>query len=72
MPAPLDPTATYTADEAAAILGVTRRTLSNWRSQQRGPAYCKHRPGCNGRVLFLGSDILDWLRERRVATAEAG
>jgi len=27
--------------EAAAILGLKRGTLSNWRSQRRGPAYVR-------------------------------
>ena len=62
MPAPLDPTATYTADEAAAILGVTRRTLSNWRSQQRGPAYCKAPAGLQRARAVLG------LRHSRLAS----
>jgi predicted DNA-binding transcriptional regulator AlpA len=30
-----------TENEAAAVLGVSRGTLSNWRSERRGPPYVK-------------------------------
>lgn len=30
-----------TENEAAEILGLKRGTLSNWRSQRRGPAYVR-------------------------------
>ena len=31
----------YTEREAASLLNISRGTLSNWRSENRGPAYCK-------------------------------
>jgi predicted DNA-binding transcriptional regulator AlpA len=41
--------------EAAAILGLKRGTLSNWRSQGRGPAYSRLN---GGRVIrYKLSDI---------------
>jgi predicted DNA-binding transcriptional regulator AlpA len=30
-----------TENEAATVLGVSRGTLSNWRSERRGPAYVR-------------------------------
>ena len=32
---------TLPPDQAAAIIGVDKRTLDNWRSLGRGPAYIK-------------------------------
>ncbi len=36
-----EPARYITERQAAAVLGVQRGTLSNWRSQRRGPAYCR-------------------------------
>jgi hypothetical protein len=42
---------------AAAVLGLTARTLANWRSAGRGPRYLK----AGGRVRYLRDDLDRWL-----------
>ncbi|MDO4429194.1 MAG: helix-turn-helix domain-containing protein [Atopobiaceae bacterium] len=50
---------------AARILGISPRTLSNWRVQGRGPRYVK--VGSNrSPVLYRISDIEEWLDSRVV------
>lgn len=50
---------------AAQILGISPRTLSNWRVQGRGPRYVK--VGSNrSPVLYRISDIEEWLDSRLV------
>jgi predicted DNA-binding transcriptional regulator AlpA len=36
-PIPTDPDALLTEDEAAALLGVSARTLQSWRTLEKGP-----------------------------------
>ena len=57
---------TYTPAETAAILGMSRRTLADWRCQGDGPPYVKTSPGRTGRVVYLGRDLLEFLQARRV------
>lgn len=45
------------------ILGA-RQTLARWRHEGAGPAYTR----AGGRILYKGSDVLDWLDRQRVAT----
>ena len=50
-------------DEAAKILGVKKRTLDNWRSLGRGPAYLK----LSGRaVRYLLDDLLSYRDGKRI------
>lgn len=40
---------TLTPAEAAEFLGVSAKTLNNWRSKGRGPAYVKYAGAVDGR-----------------------
>jgi predicted DNA-binding transcriptional regulator AlpA len=42
--------------EAAAILGLKPVTLKIWRSQRKGPRYCK----LGRRVLYPYSELMRW------------
>ena len=53
--------------EAAAILGLKRGTLANWRSQRRGPKY--QRPG-GGRFIRYRVDVLIAWAEEITVTPE--
>ena len=55
--------------EAASMLGLRRGTLSNWRSQRKGPAY--HRIGGTkdepGRAIrYEVSELREWAEQYRV------
>lgn len=49
--------------EVAALLGVSQKTLANWRSAGFGPSYFK----IGGRVRYDRTVILTWLDAARVA-----
>lgn len=57
-----------TSAEAAELLGISPRTLANWRVQGRGPVYVrigkKRSP-----VLYRICDIEDWLDSRLIGSA---
>lgn len=53
---------TLTQEEAAKTLGVLTSTLSAWRSTGKGPKFMK----CGGRVMYLASDINDYIEKGRV------
>jgi predicted DNA-binding transcriptional regulator AlpA len=58
-----------TENEAAGILGLKRGTLSNWRSQRKGPAYV--RLG-GGRVIrYEISELTAFAEAYRVDPQEA-
>lgn len=51
----------------ALLLNVSERTLERWRVEGSGPAYLK----AGRRVLYLQSDIEEWLEaSRRNSTSE--
>jgi predicted DNA-binding transcriptional regulator AlpA len=50
-----------TSKAAAAMLGLSHRTLANWRVQGRGPSHIKLSPGKRGAVRYMRSDIEAWL-----------
>lgn len=58
-----------TEHEAAQLLGVKRGTLSNWRSQRRGPAYCRYN---GGRVIRYRLADLEKFAEAYRVDPEAG
>ena len=41
---------------AAAYLGVSIKTMANWRSKGIGPPFCKR-----GRIFYYRQDLDDWL-----------
>ena len=49
--------------EVAAILDTTTGLLSNWRSAEVGPPYCKPR----GRVYYPASELKKWIERRDAA-----
>lgn len=62
----IDPEKFYqtTAPELSIVGAV--QTLARWRHEGRGPAFIK----AGSRVLYRGSDVIEWLDARRVATGD--
>lgn len=56
-----------TAEEVAAITGLSVETLAQWRSQKRGPRFVKI---SRNFVRYWQSDLDGWLAERIVRTDE--
>ena len=58
----IDPDMYYrpTAEELRPIGAV--QTLARWRCERCGPAYVRS----GNRILYKGSDILDWLDANRI------
>jgi excisionase family DNA binding protein len=54
-----------TAQEVAAITGLSVETLAQWRSQKKGIPYVKISRNC---VRYRQSDLDGWLAERIVPT----
>lgn len=50
--------------EAATLLGVQPSLLANWAVFGRGPAFRKLAPGKRGKVVYLRSEVLAWLKSR--------
>lgn len=64
-------TAVSTAD-AAAVLGLSRKTLTNWRWQGKGPRFQKT-PGRRGAVRYPLSELRAWRAENlRRSTSDQG
>lgn len=62
------PRLSVSANEAAAMLGVSPRTLANWRTQGIGPAFV--RVGrVHSRTLYRIDDLKTWLDNNRVETS---
>lgn len=55
------------ANEAAAMLGVSSRTLANWRAQGIGPAFVRV-GAVHSRTLYRVDDLNTWLDNNRVET----
>jgi predicted site-specific integrase-resolvase len=56
-------TTILTEERVADMLGLSVKTLQNWRALGEGPRY--YRPkGRRGLVYYLLEDILDWVRGR--------
>lgn len=56
------------ANEAAAMLGVSPRTLANWRTQGIGPAFIRV-GAVHSRTLYRLDDLHAWLERNRVETS---
>lgn len=68
MPVAHDHAATLIATpEAAAILGVSRRTMESWRRQRYGPPWV--RLGRRGAVRYRRAEIERWIEQRAEAAA---
>jgi predicted DNA-binding transcriptional regulator AlpA len=48
--------------DAARLIGVCRTTLLRWRQKGESPPYFQYP---SGRVLYVESDVLTWLKEHR-------
>lgn len=55
------------AVDAAAMLGVSPRTLANWRTQGIGPAFVRI-GAVHSRTLYRLDDLQAWLDANRVET----
>lgn len=55
------------ANEAAAMLGVSSRTLANWRTLGIGPAFVRI-GAVHSRTLYRLDDLNTWLDNNRVET----
>lgn len=70
-----DPDQTLTPNQAAKFLGVSVKTLNNWRSKGRGPAYVKYAGAIDGlgrqrgNVTYRLGDLRDYVNTHRVSTA---
>lgn len=51
----IEPGRLYSADEVGKVFGLSKTTLSNWRSLGRGPEYIKF----GGAVRYTGSGLID-------------
>lgn len=49
--------AVYTPDELASILGVTRKTLAEWRRLKKGPDFVR----IEKNVLYRQKDVETWM-----------
>lgn len=49
--------------QASKIIGVDKRTLDNWRSLSRGPAYIKI---SKRKIAYLLEDVESFIRARRI------
>jgi predicted DNA-binding transcriptional regulator AlpA len=56
-----------TAEEVAAITGLSVETLAQWRSQRRGPLFVKI---SRNFIRYWQDDLDGWLAERIVRTDE--
>jgi predicted DNA-binding transcriptional regulator AlpA len=57
-----------TAEDVAALTGLSIETLAQWRSQKRGIPYIKISRNC---VRYRQCDLDGWLAERIVRTDDA-
>lgn len=49
-------------EQTAAILGIDPRTLDNWATLKRGPAYSK----VGSKRMYDPADLRTWIEERKV------
>lgn len=52
--------------EVEEIYGISERTLANWRSQGKGPAYYKF----GGAVKYLRAELDEWVLSQRRRTID--
>jgi endogenous inhibitor of DNA gyrase (YacG/DUF329 family) len=55
--APLDPSPLLTPEEAARFLGVSGRTLANWRTREIGPPFVRISQRC---IMYRSVDLQRW------------
>lgn len=52
----------FNTAEAAQWLGIEKRTLEDWRSNEIGPPYVVYSPRC---IRYSMEDLIKWRNERR-------
>lgn len=57
--------------EAAEFLGVSPKTLSNWRALGRGPAFVRYGDALTSRIAYPLSDLIAFRDAARVKTGGA-
>lgn len=68
---------TLSSAEAAEFLGVNPKTLNNWRSQGRGPAYVKYAGAIDGlgrqrgTVVYRLADLREYVNTHCVTTTSS-
>lgn len=67
-PCPADIDLGMTSQQLAEQLGITERTMRNWRSAGKGPRYFKA-PGTQV-IRYDPADVADWLDHNRRYTAD--
>src|SRR4051812_19381279 len=60
----IKPNVYYTANQIAHRLNLSQSTFQHWRHSKMGPAF----HGVGRSSLYLGRDVLAWLRSQRVPT----
>jgi len=60
-----------TTSEAAALLGLSIKTLERHRTSGAGPHYIKLGAGRSGRVRYRRADLDAWVAEHRRASTSA-
>lgn len=61
----IDPNKIYSPSDEALRQVAAQQTFAKWRHEKTGPKYMK----AGSRVLYRGSDILDWLASKTVEPA---
>lgn len=57
--------------EAAALIGVTPKTLRFWRCKGRGPCFIKLGENKQAGVAYVESDVIAWREARKFASTSA-
>jgi predicted DNA-binding transcriptional regulator AlpA len=61
---PLDSQAVFNTEQAAQFLGMSPRTLANWRCREDGPKFIRL---SRRSVVYRPLDLQEWLRDRTTA-----
>ncbi len=61
----INPKQHYTTEQAAQLLGYSKRTLEAWRSNKVGIKFVQRTK--RGKVLYLGSALLEYLNKNQVS-----
>jgi hypothetical protein len=57
----------YTPERLADLLGISTKTLANWRASNRGPRYCRL-GGRGSGVVYRAREVDEWLDAQLVDT----
>lgn len=63
----IQPETFYTPQDDVMRVIAAVQTLAKWRHENRGPAYIKS----GKRIIYRGSDILEWMDKNRTEPAAA-